>query len=61
MVDDPATRFIAEKIIEQTQRGVRDVSTLTALTLEEFQQSKSKEGHGPENANNGRLFAIDGG
>jgi hypothetical protein len=44
MVDDPATRLIAEKVIEQAQRGVRDVSTLTALTLKEFQQSKSKEG-----------------
>jgi hypothetical protein len=47
MVDDPATRLIAEKVIEQAQRGVRDVSTLTALTLEEFQQSKSKEGRAP--------------
>ena len=44
MVDDPATRLIAEKVIEQAQRGVRDVSTLTALTLKEFQQSKSREG-----------------
>jgi hypothetical protein len=44
MVDDPATRLIAEKVIEQAQRGVRDVSTLTALTLKEFQQAKSKEG-----------------
>ena len=44
MVDDPATRLVAEKVIEQAQRGVRDVSTLTALTLKEFQQSKSKEG-----------------
>ena len=44
MVDDPATRLIAKKVIEQAQRGVRDVSTLTALTLKEFQQSKSKEG-----------------
>ena len=47
MVDDPATRLIAKKIIEQAQGGVRDVSTLTALTLEEFQQSKSKEGPRP--------------
>ena len=44
MVDDPATRLVAEKVIEQAQRGVRDVSTLTALTLKEFQQSKSMEG-----------------
>jgi hypothetical protein len=47
MVDDPATRLIAKKVIEQAQRGVRDVSTLTTLTLEEFQQSKSKEGRAP--------------
>jgi hypothetical protein len=47
MVDDPATRLIAKKIIEQAQGGVRDVSTLTALTLEEFQQSKSKQGPRP--------------
>ena len=36
MVDDAATRIIAEKIIELAQRGVRDVSTLTAMTLKEF-------------------------
>jgi hypothetical protein len=47
MIDDPATRLIAKKIIEQAQGGVRDVSTLTALTLEEFQQPKSKEGPRP--------------
>ena len=47
MVDDPATRLIAKKVIEQAKRGVRDVSTLTTLTLEEFQQSKSKEGRAP--------------
>jgi len=47
MVDDPATRLIAKKIIEQAQGGVRDVSTLTAMTLEEFQQSKSKESPRP--------------
>jgi hypothetical protein len=36
MVDDPATRLIAEKIIEIAQRGVRDAPTLSAMTLEEF-------------------------
>jgi hypothetical protein len=36
MVDDAATRVIAEKIIEFAQRGVRDVSSLTAITLKEF-------------------------
>ena len=36
MIDDAATRMIAEKIIELAQRGVRDVSSLTAMTLKEF-------------------------
>jgi hypothetical protein len=36
MRDDPATRLVAEKIIELTQRGVRDVATLGAMTLKEF-------------------------
>jgi hypothetical protein len=36
MMDDTATRMLAEKIIELAQRGVRDVSTLTAMTLKEF-------------------------
>ncbi len=36
MVDDAATRLIAGRIIELAQRGVRDVATLRAMTLEEF-------------------------
>jgi hypothetical protein len=35
-VDDVATRLVARKIIELTQRGVRDVATLQAMTLNEF-------------------------
>jgi hypothetical protein len=35
-VDDPATRLVAQKIIELTQRGIRDVATLSAATLREF-------------------------
>jgi hypothetical protein len=35
-VDDAATRLVAQKIIEFTQRGVRDVATLQAMTLKEF-------------------------
>ena len=35
--DDPATRLVAKKIIELTQRGVRDVATLGAMALEEFE------------------------
>jgi hypothetical protein len=35
-VDDAATRLVAQKIIELTQRGVRDVATLQAMALKEF-------------------------
>jgi hypothetical protein len=34
--DDPTTRLVASKIIELAQRGVRDVPTLSAMTLKEF-------------------------
>ncbi len=36
LVDDPATRFVAERIIEYAQRGVRDVASLRAMVLKEF-------------------------
>ena len=36
MVDDAATRLVAEKIIELAHQGVRDVTSLTAMTLKEF-------------------------
>jgi hypothetical protein len=36
MVDDAATRLIAQKIIELAQRGVRDPATLAKLTLKQF-------------------------
>jgi hypothetical protein len=36
MVDDAATRLIAQKIIELAQRGIIDAATLTKLTLQEF-------------------------
>jgi hypothetical protein len=36
MVDDAATRLVAEKIIKLAQWGVRDVASLTAMTLQEF-------------------------
>jgi hypothetical protein len=38
MVDDAATRLVAEKIIELAQRGLRDVATLRAMTLEQLKQ-----------------------
>jgi hypothetical protein len=34
MVDDAATRLVAEKIIKLAQWGVRDVASLTAMTLQ---------------------------
>ncbi len=34
--DDPATRFVAEKIIEFAQRCIRDLNMLRELTLKEF-------------------------
>ena len=36
VVDDAATRLVARKIIELTQRGVRDATALRAMTLKEF-------------------------
>jgi len=36
VVDDAATRLVAQKIIELTQRGVRDVAALRTMTLKEF-------------------------
>jgi hypothetical protein len=38
LVDDGATRLVAEKIIELAQRGVKDVATLSAMTLEQFKR-----------------------
>jgi hypothetical protein len=35
-VDDPATRLVAEKIIEFTQGGIRDPETLSSMVLEYF-------------------------
>ena len=35
-VDDAATRLVARKIIELTQRGVRDAAALRVMTLKEF-------------------------
>jgi hypothetical protein len=36
LIEDPATRVVALKIIELAQRGVRDAPTLTEMTLEEL-------------------------
>ena len=37
VIDDPATRHVAQKIIELIQHGVRGVATLHAMTVKEFQ------------------------
>ena len=34
--DDPATRFVAEKVIELAQRGIREPDMLCKMTLKEF-------------------------
>ena len=34
--DDPETRFVAEKVIELAQHGIRDPEKLRTMTLEEF-------------------------
>jgi len=39
LLDEPATRVIAQKIIELAQRGVRDAPTLTEMTLKELKHS----------------------
>jgi hypothetical protein len=39
LTDDPATRLVAGKIIELAQRGVRDATTLSAMTLKEFKHN----------------------
>jgi hypothetical protein len=34
--DDPQTRFVAEKVINLAQRGIRDPEKLRTMTLKEF-------------------------
>ncbi len=36
LTDDPATRLVAEKVIELATRGVRDAGTLRTMVLKEF-------------------------
>jgi hypothetical protein len=40
-VDDAATRLAAQVAIELAQRGVKDVQTITAMTLERFEHVNS--------------------
>jgi hypothetical protein len=48
LVDNAATRLIAGKIVELAQRGVRGVSTLTSMTLKEFQRVRQGTGPSPQ-------------
>ena len=36
VVDDPATRVVAEKVINLAQRGIRDLDVLRTMTLKEL-------------------------
>jgi hypothetical protein len=36
LTDEPATRVVAQKIIELAQRGVRDAPTLSEMSLKEL-------------------------
>jgi hypothetical protein len=38
--EDPATTRVAQKVIELAQRGIRDVVTLRAMTLKEFNREE---------------------
>jgi hypothetical protein len=37
--DDPATRLVAEKVINLSQRGIREPDVLRTMTLKEFNLS----------------------
>jgi len=39
-ISDPAARFVAEKVIELAQRGIRDPDVLRTMTLREFGRCK---------------------
>ena len=41
LVDDAAARLVAQKVVELSQRGVKDVETLSAMTLEQFDHINS--------------------
>ena len=40
LVDDPATRLVASKIIEFAERGLKDAETLLEMTLREFEADR---------------------
>jgi hypothetical protein len=45
--DDPATRFVAEKITGWAQRGIRDPNMLWKLTVNEFGLSDKRRPQPP--------------
>ncbi len=46
-ISDPAARFVAEKVIELAQRGIRDPEELRTMTLREFGLSPSVRSAAP--------------
>lgn len=43
MTDDPATRAVAEAILEYARRGVRDIDMLRTMVLREFDGNNGVE------------------
>jgi hypothetical protein len=43
LTDDPATRLVASKVIELAQRGVRDATTLSTMTLKELSHLRTNK------------------
>jgi len=41
VIDDVATRLVAEKIINLAQRGIRDPDTLASMVLEDLESDRS--------------------
>jgi hypothetical protein len=41
LIDDIATRLVAEKIIKLAQRGIRDPDTLASMVLKDLQPDRS--------------------
>ena len=46
MKDDPATRFIAAKVIELAQRGIRDPASMLAILRDHRGANRVRKGSG---------------
>jgi hypothetical protein len=44
VIDDGATRLVAEKIIATAQRGIRDADTLASIVLEDLRPGATVRG-----------------